>query len=83
MTEKQADYVIWSCLVLVNAFCLPMFFIANSNGFEDKNSIWFLLNMLVYQKFYWGMRSYEIAKEKGKYQCSGKKLLEYAFLRFF
>jgi hypothetical protein len=83
MTEKQGFNTAFSLLCILSAWCLYMFITSNFDGFRDVNSIYVLINLSVYWKFFFGLKRYENLAEKDILKRSGLRILQYTFIRFY
>jgi hypothetical protein len=83
MSEKTAINIVLLILTIISVFCLSALLITNLANFEDKNSIFALINMSVFWKVYLGMKRYYLKTDFGRIEPSGLKLLEFSLFRFF
>ncbi|PKH00891.1 hypothetical protein CXF95_01365 [Paraglaciecola sp. MB-3u-78] len=83
MSEKTAINIVLLILTIISVFCLSALLVTNLDKFEDKNSIFALINIGIFWKIYLGMKRYFLETDFGRIEPSGLKLLEFSLFRFF
>ena len=83
MNEKQGFNTVFLILIILSVWCLYMFLITNLDEFKDINSIYFLLNIVIFWKFFLGLKRYEYLVEKGILTPSGFKILQHTLIKFY